>query len=411
MKILHLCFSNSGGGASIGASRLHHAMLNYGLDSRLLVVNKNGSDPTIDTLPESKIRNFAIKYFNRRLRHTYTTRNSVNRSMNLLPNGAEKYINSLEADIVQMHWIGDDTISIRGITRINKPVVWKLPDMWAISGAEHYTLPEDPKRYAEGYLTSNRPPHERGLDLNRLIWLYKKWSWKNSDFTIVTPSKWLKQCAEESILLKNRKIVNIPNPVDTNKYHPLPQEKARSLFGLPLQKKLIMFGAMGATSDRRKGFSYLKSSLSYLKTKYSPEQVELVVLGSEDNNTAYLESYRVHYLGTIQDEELLIKAYNTADVFVLPSEMDNLPNVIKEATCCGIPCVGFNIGGMPDMIDHQQNGYLANPYSSYELAEGIAWVLDNNTQALKNKVRKKAEKLHDPDKIVDKYINLYKSLL
>ena len=283
--------------------------------------------------------------------------------------------------------------------------------MWAISGAEHYSLPEDPKRYAEGYLTSNRPPHERGLDLNRLIWLYKKWSWKNSDFTIVTPSKWLKQCAEESILLKNRKIVNIPNPVDTKKYHPFPQDKVRSLFGLPSQKKLIMFGSMGATLDRRKGFGYLKDSLSYLKARYSPEQVELVVLGSENNNTTYLESYRVHYLGTIQDEELLIKAYNTADIFVLPSEMDNLPNVIKEATCCGIPCVGFNIGGMPDMIDHQQNGYLANPYSSYELAEGIAWVLDNNTQALKNKVRKKAEKLHDPDKIVDKYINLYKTLL
>ncbi len=411
MKILHLCFSNSGGGASIGASRLHQSMLNCGVDSRLLVVNKSGTDPTVETLPESKLRNFAIKYFNRRLRHSYKTGNPVIRSINLLPNGAEKYINSLEADIVQMHWIGEDTVSIRGITKINKPVVWKLPDMWAMSGAEHYSLPEDPQRYAEGYLGHNRPAHESGLDLNRLIWLYKKWCWKNADFTIVTPSKWLKQCAEESILLKNKRIVNIHNPLDTKKYHPFCGKQVRKLFALPEQKKLIMFGAMGATSDRRKGFRHLKNSLAYLMADYPPDKVELVVLGSSNNEIAYLENYKVHYLGTIHDEQLLIKAYNTADVFVLPAEMDNLPNVIKEATCCGIPCVGFNIGGMPDMIEHQRTGFLATPYKASELAQGITWVLDNSNKTLKDKVRKKAEDLHDPDKTVDKYIKLYKSLL
>jgi len=411
IKVLHLCYEDDKGGAAKGAYRLHKSMLNYGLDSKLMVVNKyRHDDETIEKIPRSYVRKLIIRCFNKTLRFFHYTENPVIRSLNLLPTGTAKFINDIEADIIQMHWICADTISIGEISRLNKPVVWKLPDMWAFSGAEHYILPSDPERYKEGYKSDNRPKHEKGIDLNRLVWLYKKWKWRNTQLSIVAPSKWLANKARESVLFSNYLIENIPNPIDLDLYKPFNKKDVRSEFLLPSNKKLLMFGSLAATNDRRKGYHHLMSTLNHLNEYVTPDNTELVILGTKGESTQ-INGFNINFLGVIDDEEKLVRAYNTADTVVLPTEMDNLPNVIKEATCCGIPCVGFDVGGMPDMIMHKKTGYLARPFDTHDLAEGIAWVFEHAGERLSHEIRKHAEELHDPLKCVESYLHIYRKTI
>ena len=408
MKILHLCFSDGMGGAAVGARRMHQAMRSYGLDSRLLVVQKTTDDDRVIEMKRSKnslkyredIRRLVTKKFMR-------SNNPVYHSLGILPTGAHKIVNESDADIVQMHWINADTISIAEIAKINKPVVWKLPDMWAFSGAEHYKLPGDPDRYIDGYSSSNRPAHESGLDINKMIWKHKKSKWKDAGFSIVGPSRWVSDCARKSYLFKDRAVRHILNPLDTKLYRPLQKETARKEFDLTEKKKLVMFAAMHATIDTRKGFHHLKDALGKLGHYLPPCEVEFAVLGATGPEGDEVSGYAVHYLGIIRDEDRLVRAYNTADVVVFPSEMDNLPNIIKESTCCGIPCVGFDVGGMPDMITHQQTGYLAEPYDTEDLAKGIAWAVENSSADLSEKVRSAALVRHEPRVVVEQYIDFY----
>lgn len=411
LKVVHLCYSDDRGGAAIGARRSHLAMLSQGVDSKLVVVKKHSSDPRVIELPaRNTFRRFVTKL------GIYLTRlqksgNPIIRTLNFLPMGTAKFLNSLDADIVQMHWVAADTISVGEIARINKPVVWKLPDMWPFSGAEHYLNPGDIPRYKEGYTAANRQSHESGLDVDRLAWLYKKYVWRNADFSVVGPSKWIADCAAESVLFRDLRIRHIPNPLDLELYKPKSKRAARQAFGLAQEKRLIMFGAMQATRDSRKGFQYLEQALTHLREYLSPEAVELVVLGSDGPEGQQLSGFNVHYLGTIRDECELVDAYNAADMFVLPAAADNLPNVIKEATCCGVPCAGFNIGGMPDMVDHLETGYLAQPYDATELAKGIAWTIERSTPELRKEVRTRAEGKHHHDIVIERYLDFYHEIL
>lgn len=407
LKILNLCFSDGMGGAAVGAKRLHLAMKANGVGSRLLVVTKTTDDEDVIEMNRTRTIVHVRNKLNKLLVGMIGSGNPVLHSLGILPTGTHKIINAMDADMVQMHWINADTISISEIAKINKPVVWKLPDMWAFSGAEHYKLPDDPDRYIQGYTKENRPVHESGVDLNRFVWNHKRKQWADTDFSIVGPSQWIADSASKSVLLRGRRVRHILNPLDTDIYRPYRKDDVRSEFGLPTDKKLVMFGAMHATIDKRKGFHHLRAALGELGKYLNPEDVEFVVLGSSGPENEYMSGYRVHYLGIIRDEGQLVRAYNIADVVVLPSEMDNLPNIIKEATCCGIPCVGFDVGGMPDMIEHKKTGYLAQPYQAEDLAKGIAWVVENSSDEMGEQVREMAVSKHDPAIVVDQYLSYY----
>jgi glycosyltransferase involved in cell wall biosynthesis len=188
-------------------------------------------------------------------------------------------------------------------------------------------------------------------------------------------------------------------------------DAARARFALPQDKRLIMFGAMHATRDRRKGFQHLERALPYLTEWLDPAETAFVILGADGPKGQQLGGFDVHYLGIIRGEDKVVEAYNTADAFVLPAEADNLPNVVKEATCCGVPCVGFDVGGMPDMVEHLATGYLARPYDPRDLAAGIAWVAQNTTEALRGEVRTRAATKHAQNVAVDRYLDFYREIL
>lgn len=413
MKVLHVCYSDSREGGAIGAYRLHTSMLREGIDSKLLVVRKRNEDSSVlrISLPfrginilERKLSNLIIKILK--------PADQSFHSLNIFPTGIHRLINKQDADVVQLHWINRNAISIKEIGKIRSPVVWKFPDMWAFSGAEHYLSPGDPERYREGYNKENRPVRERGPDLDRWLWKYKMNVWKDMQLTIVCPSKWLAKCAQRSAMFRKNKIVNIANPINFDIYKPFTSKSAaRKILGLPEGKSLILFGGINAVGDRRKGFHLLEKCLSHLASKKESGDFELVVFGASGEPGSTLHGMRVHYLGNLFRDDLMRAAYSSADVMVLPTKADNLPNTIQEATCCGIPCVGFEVGGLPDMIKHKETGYLAEPFDTRDLATGISWVLENKGETLSRRVRKNAEQLFDPKKRVADYVEIYRDLL
>ena len=211
-------------------------------------------------------------------------------------------------------------------------------------------------------------------DLSRKVFLRKHASFSGlNEMAIVGLSRWLTDCAASSSLFKRNPVVNLFNPVDTQIFAPLERTQARKIFNLPLDKKLILFGAIGAASDPRKGFNELAKSLERLPSEY-----ELIVFGASRPLISHRFKQKVRYLGHLHDDVSLRVLYSAANVMLVPSLQENLSNAIMESLACGTPVVAFDVGGNSDLIDHKINGYLALPYDIIELAQGIDWVLQHD---------------------------------
>jgi glycosyltransferase involved in cell wall biosynthesis len=241
-------------------------------------------------------------------------------------------------------------------------------------------------------------------DLSRKIWLDKKRVFDNVNFTVVTPSNWLKKCAESSSLLKNKMVFRIPNSIDLNEFKSLDKKSARRKLDLSDKKKYLLFGAMSATTDSNKGFDLLLKSLDYLQPR---TDIELLVFGNKSNMEINTK-IPVRYLGLIKEQEQLNQLYSAADVTIVPSRSENLPNTIMESFSCGTPCAAFNIGGIPDIIEHKKNGYLASPFDAEDLATGVNFCLSNSELGLH--ARDKAEREYSLEVQAKRYEELYQSL-
>lgn len=232
------------------------------------------------------------------------------------------------------------------------------------------------------------------------------------EIVIVTPSTWLHDCVINSTLFSNSRVEVIPNGININQFKPINKDFARSRLLLPRDKKIILFGAVNSTSDPNKGFKHLKQSLYHLKEKKIFENIELVIFGGDRSIDFQYLGFKVHSLGKIQDDSTLALLYSAADVFVAPSLSENLPNTILESLACGTPCVAFNIGGIPDLIDHKCNGYLAPPFNSVDFAEGIEWILcdETRTKILAENARKKIIQEFNIVDVIHRYSELYNSI-
>jgi glycosyltransferase involved in cell wall biosynthesis len=241
--------------------------------------------------------------------------------------------------------------------------------MWAFCGAEHYT---EGFRWRDGYTSSNRPCYEGGFDLNRWTLERKRKHWKRP-MHIVTPSRWMAECAKQSVLMRDWPISVIPNAIDTTVWQPVDKTLARQLLHLPSDVPLLLFGAMGGAQDPRKGFDLLRAALNHLRGQLPG--LELVVFGQLAPKVPMDLGFPVHYTGHLHDDVSLRLLYSAADVKVIPSRQDNLPNTGVESLACGTPVVAFNTCGMPDIMLHQHTGFLAKPFDAENLAQGIQWVL------------------------------------
>ncbi|MBJ9162009.1 glycosyltransferase [Citrobacter farmeri] len=405
MKVLHVCYSDFDGGAAKAANRLHQAQLKEGINSSMLVVNKVTADKTVISVNKiSMIRVKVISLVSRFLLSKFKDSNPVKHSLNIFPTGVGKIINNLNPDIVNLHWIGDGMISIGEVAKIKAPIVWTMHDMWAFSGCEHYDSYPELLRYQDNY-TSRRGV--KGFDLNRYVYRLKLRKWKSKKIQFVSPSKWLGDCAAKTEITKGKKIHIIQNTIDHSVYMPVKKEIARELLELPADKKIILFGAMASTTDIRKGFSLLDEAIKFLSENYSSDYA-LVVFGADKQPPAHKYGFDIYNLGVFRDELSLRLLYSATDVYVAPSLQDNLPNTIVEAFAVGTPCIAFNIGGMPDLLNDAKMGELVEEINSESLGEAINRVLE--AEAEHEYIRKKSLDMRAEEYIVSQYKMVYSNV-
>jgi len=417
MKILLLNHSDSGGGAAIASVRLLNALRDNNIDTTLGVVQKASANNHIISLLKPNYTNNKIKINNK---FSEIIRNIIFKSSNPLKLHSTNnksyidinYINNSSFDLVHLHWINNNMISIKDISKIKKPIVWTMHDYWVISGAEHYpNILENDDRYIQGYSAKNKPKTTNGIDLCRKTWNKKKNNWKNCKFNFISPSNYLKDSFEKCALFRNSKsnCYVIHNIIPHEIFKPSDKNNLKELYNIPKNKKIIGFGAAYDVNDKKsiKGGFLLKEALKLLNEK---SNYYLIIFGNDCDALLKDISIPAFSAGIITNPYILASIYNLCDVFVCPSLLENLPNVCLEAMFCGVPVTAFNTGGIPEIVEHQKTGYLARCFDAEDLLYGINFCI-NNFSELSNNSLKKAKLDFNNENIVNKHIELYKSIL
>ncbi|MCX7429690.1 MAG: glycosyltransferase family 4 protein [Planctomycetia bacterium] len=415
MKVVHLNYSDSIGGAARAALRIHQAVRGVGVDSKLLVNRAVLSDPTVidpATAP-GRLLGKARRILATPWQSLPKGGSPGLHSPACIPSRWASRLNASAADVVHLHWINCEMMSIADIGRLTKPVVWTLHDMWAFCGAEHYT---DGFRWREGYSATNRPAQESGFDLDRWTWRRKQRHWRRP-LQIVTPSRWLAGCVEQSALMGDWPVTVIPNPVDTEVWRPVDKLIARQKLNLPQTAPILLFGALGGDEDPRKGYDLLRDALQHLRGRINGMELnglelnglELVVFGQLAPTQQTPLGFPVRHTGYLHDDEKLRLLYNAADAVAVPSRLEAFGQTASEAHACGTPVVAFNTGGLADIVAHRQTGYLAAPFDVQDLAAGIEWVLGAKASGpdLGIAARERACRLWDTSVVARQYAELY----
>lgn len=406
-KILHLSNYDIRGGAARASYRIHHALRRHGVDSRMLVNVEDSGDWTVNA-PGNKVEKF-VRFLRPKLvipfRQFLRSKNSTLHSLSVLPSRWPERINASKVDLVHLHWIQDEMLSISDIARIKKPLVWTLHDMWAFCGAEHYTTDY---RWLHGYRIDNRPSYESGFDLNRYIWMQKRKYWKQP-MQIVGNSKWISDCVSRSALMRDWPVTTIHCPLDLDVWRPIDQSFSRHLLNLPQGCPIILFGAVGGGEDPRKGIDLLFQCLSYLRNNISMKGLQLVVFGQLAPQTPPDLGFPIHFTGHLHDDLSLRVLYSAADVMVVPSRQEAFGQTASEAHACGTPVVAFNSGGLTDIVADRVTGALAVPFDPSSLAASICWVLaePSRLRSLGIAARERAERLWNYQHVASLYSELY----
>ncbi len=417
MKIVHLSTYDWNGGAAIAANRIVNSQQNLPeLQAKLFVLSqKNNNDYTFSDQKSGlkKLFRFYNKFADELSIRLLTVQSRGRYTFPYLGENISEIDLIKNADMLNLHWINGGFLSLKSLKKIaqlNKPVVWTLHDMWAFTGGCHYA--SDCNKFINH--CSNCPSllFKSERDSSFKIYDSKLELFDQMNLTFVTCSNWLAEEASKGGLSKNKKIFVVPNPIRTDTFKPIDKKTARQKLKLPVDKKLILIGAMNL-KDERKGFQFLIEALNILNNSKLSDGLELLVFGKLSDESLQKIPIKTHQLGKLKDEEEIINAYNSADVYVAPSLQDNLPNTVMEAMACGIPVVAFNVGGIPDMIEHNLNGILATPRSSEELANGIKLLLtdDNLRKTFGFNARDKVVKNFDERIIAERYLEVYKSLV
>lgn len=412
MKVVQVSSSAQIGGAGIAAHRLHTGLRNLGADSMMLVDKALDTDPYV-VIPGNSYDKLLARVcpILDRVPGCFLRPELDRVSSSWFPNRLLSRVKALQADILNLHWVNDGFMRIETLGSFDRPIVWTFHDMWPFAGGEHYV--GGSVRYKEGYSRTNRPAVESGFDVNRWVWNRKRRSWKTlqNNLVIATPSRWLADCVRQSILFRDFRIEVLPNGIDHERFKPMRRDIVRDILGLPKDRKLILFAAGSATTDKRKGYHLLIDALQHLQSMGQYDEYELVVFGAASG----IDSFRMktRYLGKLHDEISMALVYAAADVFLAPSLEDNLPNTVLESLACGTPVAAFNIGGMPDMIAHRHNGYLAAPYDTAELAHGLQWIVDKQArwEQLSEKARATVLDGFTLELAARRYLDLYEEIL
>ena len=412
MKIVHLSTYTAQGGAGIATLRIHKKLLEQGIDSNLIVFKSSGSSsPGVTEVKKGllyRAKDFFFYRFDKLFFRSKLRPGAQQFSFNYFRRISLKHHPLIrQADIVCVYWVGANFLTPQQIGEINKPIVWRLSDKWPFTGGCHYS--GDCKRYEDHCGSCPQLVTNKKKDFTWFQWKRKNRSWHNKNITVVAPSSWIADAAGRSSLFRNRPIVRVGTGVDHNVFKPINKEQAKEALNIPLNSKVILFGANNALESTYKGGIFFRKMIEQLADK----EYTFLLFGSDKSQQTDDINKKVKFLGVLREEKDLQQAYSAADVFICPSIEDNLPNTVLESMACGTPCIAFrNSGGVVDVIDHKENGYLAEFKNVDDLVNGIVWMSEaNNDGKISEKARAKILNEFTLEKQVNSLIALYRSIV
>jgi glycosyltransferase involved in cell wall biosynthesis len=419
LKVVHINTYDGNGGAGRACLRLNNALLAENIDSKVVVHYKFGKSSSVLTFNSSAVQKaytaativierILAKRFLKPLKRTPFSFTWFGRSVIHHPDVKA-------ADVIHLHWVNHSFLNpqhLAELAKLNKPIVWTFHDSNAFTGGCHVRYTCDHFMRQCGYCPLLKKADAN--DASHKIWVQKQEAYQQLNFNVIAPSSWMLNSVLLSSLMQDKPALQIPNTLETNIFKPANKGEAKKQLGLPQDKFVFLTGFMPSRKDMHKGTSYLLESLELLKERLGvkADQIELVVFGNRNAKDVPNFSFKTSFLGTINDDAKLAMCYAAADAFLIPSLEDNLPYTVMESLACGTPVVAFTTGGIPDMVQHEQNGYLAEYRSAKSFADGMEWAVNyTDKPALQQQARQTVmDKFAEPI-IAQKHMQLYNQLL
>ncbi|HEY2583555.1 MAG TPA: glycosyltransferase [Mucilaginibacter sp.] len=418
LRVVHLNTYDGNGGAGRGCVRLNLALLNRGIDSKIIVHYKFGKNPAIKTFNLNSVQKAytaATIIAERILAKLYLKPGRTPFSFAWFGRSVIHHPDVKNADIIHLHWVNHGFLNpshLAEIAELNKPVVWTFHDSNAFTGGCHvrYTCDHFQRQCGDCPLLKNASSN----DISHAIWKQKNKAYQVLNFNVIAPSSWMLNSLKTAGLMTGKSARRIPNTLETDIFKPVNKIEAKRRLGLPIDKFIFLSGFMPSRKDLHKGTSYLLESLDLLKERLgaTADEVELVIFGNRNTEDLPDFPFKANFLGTISDDEKLATCYAAADAFLIPSLEDNLPYTVMESLSCGTPVIAFTTGGIPDMVQHEYNGYLAKYRSSESFADGMEWIIKHpEKEKLQQQARQTVMEKFSENIIADKHIELYRELL
>ena len=383
-KILHLNFSDDGG-AAIAVLRIHNVLKNN-YNSKILVAEKNTNSSDIFCNQNSFNKFFwnLKKKISRNLKFIFKSKNKNTHTLSFFNSNILSQIDKYDPDIINIHWIGNEFISLKQISKIQKPIIWTLHDMWLYSGAEHYTTEQ---RFIDGYNKKNRNKDESGFDINRWVWNRKK-KYITKKIKIISTSDWQYQNSKKSFLLKNNDNYKIPLPIDLSIWRPTVKKDARNDLKWSNNKIYFLFGFSDYSRRDIKGLD-IALDLFDKFNKVNNGNCILNIFG--DIKKKYLNKENVNVLGSIKKPSELKRIYSASDLLINPSRLESFGQIALEALACGLPILINKNTGTNDLILCDEMGYVLENESDSNFGTLLEWFnkncLANNQKLLHRKIK------------------------
>ena len=414
MKVALINTKQSGGGAAVAACRLHKALRDEGVEATLVVAEGEGGEGVVALSKTLKGKvshklNFIKERFNIWVSNGFSRKNLFTVSTADSGTDITKLPAVKEADVVHLHWVNQGMLSLKNIEQLvatGKPIVITPHDMWYATSICHHA--GECNKYTTACNNCSYLKYPSDNDLSAKVWKRKQNLYKKG-VTFVAISHWLAERLKKSVLTLGVNYHQICNVIDTK--HFCIQDKAESRVKLQIaqNEKVLLFGA-AKLNDPIKGADMLFSAIEKSGIK---DDILLLLFGSIKNDEEFLSRIpcRYKYVGSVTEKDKLVQLYTVADMLVVPSHYESLSLVIAEAMACGTPAISFNNAGQTTLIDHKENGYLAQYPLVEDFAEGIKWLLQNANDDMRKSANEKINRIMSPQMVAQQHIELYKSLL
>jgi glycosyltransferase involved in cell wall biosynthesis len=418
LKIVHLNTYEGNGGAGRACLRLNQALNANGASSEVMVFFQFKESSLTGTFSKSLFQKgraifnilaerYLVKLFAKNMKTPF--------SLSWFGQNVIKHRSVKEADVVHIHWINHGFLSPKFLAKLDeleKPIVWTFHDSNAFTGGCHVRYACEHYHKECGFCPLLKKSHKN--DISHKTWLRKSKAYAALNCHIIAPSQWMADSVKMSSLMGFRPVSVIPNTIETKVFKPYVKSEAKKMLKISADKFVMMSGFMPSKNDKHKGTSYLIDALNDLANRpgIDKEKIELVIFGNKENADMPVFPFKTTFLGSINNDSHLAKCYSAADVFITASLEDNLPNTVMESLACATPVVAFKTGGIPDMVRHLENGYLANYESSEDLATGIEWLYhDENAPDIQKEARRTILDHFSEEVIAAQHLHLYQSLL